>query len=235
MMAVVLVALVCCASAWAAPKADKEGKADKTRADAKPRFNEEAYSYDQAKNWDKKGKGYKNPFNPGSYKHFLAAKRYPKTDDFWKDRKLLDKASPKDTSLIIYLGSQRAVLYVKDAPALDFPVCTGKENYATPSGEFVILEKDEDHVSNLYGSIRDGKGKKLHSDAKAGRDKVPKGAAFKGAPMPFFMRLTYGGIGIHVGRVSRVASSHGCIRVLPETCKLVYSKVKEGTPVSILP
>ena len=213
-----------------APLADS-----KEKSLSKSCFDDNAYTFDQAQNWNKKAKGYKNPFKPGSYKHFLASKGYPKTYDFWKDKRLLTKASAKATSLVIRLGIQRAVLYVKDDPVLDFPISTGKEKYETPSGEFVILEKDEDHMSNRYGTIRNGSGKKINSNAESGKDKIPKGCEFKGAPMPFFMRLTYGGIGLHVGKVPRVAASHGCIRILPETCKLVYHKVKEGTPVSILP
>lgn len=224
LIALVAASVMCCPLAWA-----------KQKGEAQPRFNDDEYTCEQARTRDKTAKNYKNPFKPGTYKHFLASKGYPKTYDFWKDKKLLEKASPKDISLVIRLSTQRAVLHVKDVPVFDFPISTGKEKYETPTGEFVILEKDADHMSNLYGTIRDAKGKHVKSNAESGKDKIPKGGEFKGAPMKFFMRLTYGGVGLHVGKVPRVPSSHGCIRVLPETCKLVYNKVREGTPVSILP
>lgn len=206
-----------------------------TKSSNLPKFQDNAYTNEQAEQWNKKGKKYKNPFKKGTYKRFLASKTYPKTYDVWKDVKLLDSATAPDLSLVIYLGKQRAVLMIKGRVAMDFPICTGKIQHETPTGEYTILEKDIDHESNKYGNLHNNRGNKIKSNFTIGKEKIPKGITFKGAPMPFFMRLTYGGIGLHVGRVARVPSSHGCIRVPRESCKIVYSKIKEGTPVSIVP
>ncbi|MCX6855431.1 MAG: L,D-transpeptidase [Verrucomicrobia bacterium] len=52
--------------------------------------------------------------------------------------------------------------------------------------------------------------------------------------MPWWIRLTDDGVGIHVGGFERgQPTSHGCIRCLEEAQKLFYDKTKIGTPVCI--
>ena len=53
--------------------------------------------------------------------------------------------------------------------------------------------------------------------------------------MPYWMRLTNTGIGMHVGYVPTYAASHGCIRLPDKIAPLIYSKTKVGTPVTISP
>ena len=78
--------------------------------------------------------------------------------------------------------------------------------HKTPLGHFNITEKKVHHVSNLYD-----------------------------ASMPYFMRLTDGGIGMHVGPVFRTPQSHGCIRMTRSSCVPLFKTVKVGTPVRIVP
>lgn len=103
----------------------------------------------------------------------------------------------------IRLSTQRGVLLLNGRVAMDFPVSTGK-NGSTPTGRYHIVEKEVRHRSNIYH-----------------------------VSMPYFMRLTYDGIGLHVGDVYRVPVSHGCIRLTREACIPLFRRLPLGTPVLI--
>ena len=104
----------------------------------------------------------------------------------------------------IYLNEQRGELLVDGRAVMGFPVCTGRNN-STPTGRYHILEKQVRHRSNLYH-----------------------------VPMPYFMRLTYDGIGMHIGDVYNRPVSHGCVRLPGAACRTLYRLVPIGTPVDIL-
>jgi hypothetical protein len=114
-------------------------------------------------------------------------------------------------------------------------LATGLPKYATPTGHFKILEKVVDKHSNLWGVIKDEYGTTVNSDARNGRDPVPPGGRFVGAHMPYWMRLTNGGIGMHVGVIPRpgLPASHGCIRLPRGFAPKLFAVVKVGTPVTI--
>jgi hypothetical protein len=96
------------------------------------------------------------------------------------------------------------------------------------------MEKIEDKYSNKYGWIEDELGNVVDGDAKVG-DRVPKGMKYVPAPMPFWMRLTSYGIGMHGGLIPEPGkpASHGCIRLPKDFVPLVYDVVNVGTPVTI--
>lgn len=106
--------------------------------------------------------------------------------------------------LEISLAAQRGIFYVNGQVAMDFPVCTGKIGYETPTGSYTIKEKKRHHRSNIYH-----------------------------VPMPCFMRLTYDGIGLHIGDIYRTPASHGCIRLPKEACLPIFHSVNPGTLVVI--
>jgi lipoprotein-anchoring transpeptidase ErfK/SrfK len=113
-------------------------------------------------------------------------------------------------------------------------VATGKEGHGTRAGTYRIMEKIEDKYSNKYGWIEDEFGNVVDGDAKVG-DRVPKGMKYVAAPMPFWMRLTSYGIGMHGGLIPEPGkpASHGCIRLPKDFVPLVYDVVQVGTPVTI--
>jgi hypothetical protein len=115
-------------------------------------------------------------------------------------------------------------------------VASGVRKHPTPVGHFEIMEKVENKRSNLYGKIYTKSGKVLRSDAKTGRDTVPTGARFEGARMPYFLRLTYDGIGLHAGPIPRPGrpASHGCIRMPSKMAPVLFKHVNLGTKVSIV-
>ncbi len=104
----------------------------------------------------------------------------------------------------IDLARQRGIFVVNDEVVMDFPVCTGTKRKPTPTGRFRITQKNVHHHSNIYD-----------------------------VPMPYFMRLTNYGIGMHVGDVFRAPSSHGCIRLTREACVPLYRNAPSGTRVVI--
>jgi lipoprotein-anchoring transpeptidase ErfK/SrfK len=77
-------------------------------------------------------------------------------------------------------------------------------------------------------------GNVIDSDAEAG-DPVPRGARFVGAPMPYWMRLTGGGVGMHAGHIPNPGSpaSHGCIRLPRGLAPKLYDVVDVGTKVIV--
>ena len=113
-------------------------------------------------------------------------------------------------------------------------VATGKEGHGTSAGSYKITEKIEDKYSNLYGWIEDEFGNVVDGDARS-RDPVPEGMVYVPAPMPYWMRLTSYGIGMHGGLIPEPGkpASHGCIRLPKEFVPKLFDSVDVGTPVTI--
>jgi lipoprotein-anchoring transpeptidase ErfK/SrfK len=181
---------------------------------------------------DKHGKHF-NPFEPGTYDHFKAEPDYPKTMKVWKNESVLARTSPENSRIVVSLGMQRAFLMNGDEVAMDYPVSSGKKSRPTPPGEYKILEKVVDKASNAYGKVYDAEGNRIYGEETPAA--VPEGGKFVGAPMPYWMRLTWDGVGHHIGTIpkGRYPASHACIRGIRGAIPTVYSKVKVGTPVIV--
>ncbi len=80
----------------------------------------------------------------------------------------------------------------------------GADEKPTPTGTFPILEKDKDHISNLYH-----------------------------APMPYMLRLTWCGISIHATDVDDRYATHGCVGVPPEFAQMLFSAARVGDQVIV--
>jgi len=174
-----------------------------------------------------------NPYPAGTYDHFKAEPTYPKTHSVWKDEALLSATNPGNSSIKVSLASQRGFLMNGDQVAMDYPICSGIKSRPTPTGTFHVLEKIVEKRSNKYGKILDASGDVVNSDADSTIDVVPEGGKFQGASMRYWMRLTNDGVGHHIGPVRRYPASHACIRGPSATMPTVYSKVKEGTRVTV--
>ncbi|MBC8127498.1 MAG: L,D-transpeptidase [Gloeobacteraceae cyanobacterium ES-bin-144] len=174
-----------------------------------------------------------NPFPAGTYEHFKAEPKYPKTHDVWKNEELLSRTNSENSHIKINLATQRGMLMNGEEVALDYPICSGTKSRPTPTGTFYILEKVVDKRSNRYGKFLDAAGEVVNSNADAVLDPMPEGGSFQGAEMRHWMRLTNDGVGHHIGPVRRVPSSHACVRGPSKTIPIVYSKVKTGTRVDI--
>ena len=133
--------------------------------------------------------------------------------------------TPADSKLQIDLTKQRVKLFSGDKLAMESQISTGNEGHPTPAGKFSILEKQVEKTSNRYGKWVHGEsGETLISDGDS--NKPPKGgnAEFRGTSMPYWLRVTWRGVGMHIGYVPLYAASHGCIRVPREVQPLIFSK-----------
>lgn len=138
--------------------------------------------------------------------------------------------------IVVNTDEQKARFYDGDEQIGWTTVASGVSKFPTPTGQFEVMEKVANKRSNLYGKIYGAGGKVVRSDAKAGRDPIPAGARFEGAHMPYFLRLTNDGIGLHAGPIPRPGrpASHGCIRMPSKFAPVLFKHVDPGTKVSIV-
>lgn len=145
-----------------------------------------------------------------------------------------DDAGPGKVSIRISLPDQIAEVERGGRPIGWCYVATGKEGHGTKPGNYRITEKIEDKYSNRYGWIEDELGNVVDGDARA-TDQVPEGMLYVPAPMPYWMRLTSYGIGMHGGLIPEPGkpASHGCIRMPKNFAPVLFDAVEVGTPVMI--
>ncbi len=176
-----------------------------------------------------------NPHQAGTYAHFRAQKGYPGNYGVWKNASVLSRTNGSNSSIRVDLSDQRAYLMNGSELAMDYPIASGKSKYPTPTGNFRVLEKlKSEKRSSLYGHIYNAEGDLVKSNADSRKDAVPEGGEYVGASMPYWMRITWDGIGMHKGNVPRHPASHGCIRTYYKAVATVFSKVRLGTRVSIV-
>lgn len=117
-----------------------------------------------------------------------------------------EEASPRGpVSIVVSLPVQRAYVYRNGVLIGVSTVSTGKEGHETPTGVFTILQKRQEHYSNLYDN----------------------------APMPFMQRLTWGGIALHAGSLPGHPASHGCIRLPHEFARRLFEVTDLGITVIV--
>ena len=143
-----------------------------------------------------------------------------------------DKGSGGKPRIVIDLNEQRAYFYRGNKTVGISIVSTGREGYDTPSGEFRVTEKDPTHVSSIYGDYVDRSGQVMVENVDVTKDRRPRGAVFRGAPMPYFLRI-HGSIGMHAGYLPGYPASHGCIRLPKAMAIRFYRNAAVGTPVVI--
>lgn len=143
---------------------------------------------------------------------------------------------PGPLSLNIDLSEQKAYLF-KNGESVGWTyVATGRRDFPTPTGSFRILEKIVSKRSNRYGVIADSSGRIVNANATAGVSRIPPGGSFIGSRMPYWMRLTGNGVGMHAGPIPRPGSpaSHGCIRLPRDMAETIYQNASVGTQVTIM-
>ena len=145
-----------------------------------------------------------------------------------------DDYGPGEVAMTIWLSEQIATVTRGGRPIAWTYVATGKEGHATRPGDYRITEKIQDKYSNRYGWTEDEFGNVVNPDVHAD-DPVPAGEIYVAAPMPYWMRLTAYGIGMHAGIIPQPGdpASHGCIRLPHAFAPLLFESVREGTPVRI--
>ncbi|MDQ2919482.1 MAG: ankyrin repeat domain-containing protein [Verrucomicrobiota bacterium] len=125
----------------------------------------------------------------------------------WKSMQMLlgSGPTPEKLHIEVSLHAQKASV-IKDGTAIFETQCsTGRDGFSTPSGEYVITDKDLSHRSTIY--------------------KVE---------MPYFMRLNCLDFGMHEsGSVPRYPASHGCIRLPAAAARKLFTEIPVGTVVMI--
>lgn len=135
-------------------------------------------------------------------------------------------------SIKVDLENQRAYFYKGHQLVGLSVVSSGREGYNTPPGEFQVTQKDIDHASSLYGDYVDQYGQVVANNVENGKDPRPRGTVFRGASMPYFLRIN-GGIGLHAGYLPGYPASHGCIRLPKEMAVRFFEDTPVGTPVEV--
>jgi len=114
--------------------------------------------------------------------------------------------SPEGPVIIIVSIPDQWVAVYRNGARIAVSTCsTGRPGHSTPTGTFVILEKDVNHHSSIYND----------------------------APMPYMERVTWGGVALHAGDLPGYPASHGCVRLPKEFAKLLYTVTQLGTVVII--
>lgn len=108
-------------------------------------------------------------------------------------------------SVVVSLDEQRVHVYRNGVRIAVSTCSSGKPGHETPTGVFVVLQKDRDHRSSTYNN----------------------------APMPNMNRLTWSGIALHAGNLPGYPASHGCIRLPLKFSALLFEVTHLGTPVII--
>jgi len=169
-----------------------------------------------------------------------AAETWRQSTPGWKSKTYRDTArlalaTPKNCRVEISLDRQRGALLVDEAIAMEFAVASGRRSHPTPPGTYKILAKEKTYASNLYGKIVDTEGTVVISDADTRKHVPEEGTSFVGASMPYWMRLTDTGVGMHVGYVpGGRPASHGCIRLKREVAVQLFGMLPVGTPVLVV-
>ncbi len=137
-------------------------------------------------------------------------------------------------SIRIVISEQRAYFYKGGQLVGESTISSGKKGFETPPGHYKVIQKDKDHVSNMYGDYVDDDGYVVRKNVDVTKDPLPEGTSFEGAKMPFFLRFT-GGYGMHAGHLPGYAASHGCVRMPTAMAEHFFEAAEIGTPVTVEP
>jgi hypothetical protein len=108
---------------------------------------------------------------------------------------------------IVSLRSQRITVYDAKGWILRAPVSSGTKGRETPAGIFSVIQKVEEHYSNLYDD----------------------------AFMPHMQRITWSGIALHGGVLPGRPASHGCIRLPFDFAAQLFDATTMGIRVIVAP
>ena len=106
---------------------------------------------------------------------------------------------------IVGLAEQRVTIYDATGKIMQSPVSSGQSGLETPAGIYSVVQKEEDHTSNIYDD----------------------------ASMPFMERITWTGIALHAGDLPGYPASHGCVRMPYDFAQELYSLTKLGLRVVV--
>ena len=106
---------------------------------------------------------------------------------------------------VVGLAEQRITIYDATGKILQSPVSSGQSGLETPAGIFSVVQKNEEHHSNIYDD----------------------------ASMPFMERITWTGIALHAGELPGYPASHGCVRMPHDFARELFGLTKLGLRVVV--
>ncbi|MCX7098462.1 MAG: L,D-transpeptidase [Methylococcales bacterium] len=107
--------------------------------------------------------------------------------------------------VVVSLLEQKAYVYRNGIRIGVSTASTGKAGHNTPTGVFMVLQKDKEHRSKTYNN----------------------------AAMPYTERLTWDGVALHAGGLPGYPSSHGCIHLPSEFARRLFDASPMGMTVVI--
>ena len=107
--------------------------------------------------------------------------------------------------VVVSLLEQKAYVYRNGTRIGVSTASTGKLGHTTPTGIFMVLQKDKEHHSKTYNN----------------------------AAMPYTERLTWYGVALHAGGLPGYPSSHGCIHLPSEFARRLFDASPMGMTVVI--
>jgi hypothetical protein len=117
------------------------------------------------------------------------------------------RSAGEPTMAIVSLRSQQITVYDSKGWILRAPVSSGTKGRETPAGIFSVIQKVEEHYSNLYDD----------------------------AFMPHMQRITWSGIALHGGVLPGRPASHGCIRLPFGFAERLFDVTAMGIRVIVAP
>jgi len=106
---------------------------------------------------------------------------------------------------IVSIRDQRVTIYDAAGGTMRSRVSSGRTDYETPVGIYSVLQKEEEHYSNVYDD----------------------------ASMPFMQRITWSGVALHGGALPGYPASHGCVRLPESFAQRLYPLTKVGMRVIV--
>jgi hypothetical protein len=120
----------------------------------------------------------------------------------------IESRSPGEPIMaIVSLRNQRITVYDAKGWILRAPVSSGQKGRETPAGIFSVIQKVEEHYSNLYDD----------------------------AYMPHMQRITWSGIALHGGVLPGYPASHGCVRMPFDFAARLFDATATGMRVIVAP
>lgn len=116
-----------------------------------------------------------------------------------------DRQPTGPVAVVVSLPEQLVHVYRNGIRIAVSTCSTGKPGHSTPTGVFVVLQKDKNHHSSTYND----------------------------ASMPNMNRLTWSGIALHAGNLPGYPASHGCVRLPIDFSAKLFEVTHLGTPVII--
>jgi lipoprotein-anchoring transpeptidase ErfK/SrfK len=144
-------------------------------------------------------------------------------------------AGSREMYILLDLSAQRLAFVKRSSVVLTSRVCAGKEGHETPTGAFSIIRKVRSYQSKSYGKYVSIRSSVPVTEIVNKRTKLYDDAFYiERAKMDYYLEFEPG-LGFHAGDVKSTPSSHGCVRLPPESAKRLFDLASVGCSVFITP